>query len=534
MADFLVVGSGATGVHAARTLLEQGAQVTMVDAGYTSPAFEEPDLDIDALKARPGAQQRYFLGPRGEGVVYPSPDAKPYGFPPSKAHVFRRPEGVVVEERGFVPMLSFARGGLAEAWTGGCYELRDEELAVFPFAQAELRPHYRTVADRIGVAAALDDLGTHSPMTASYQTPLPPDPHSAWLLERYDRRRDRLWRAGVRIGRSRVALLSQALDGRQACGHLGRCHWGCPRGALYSPRHTLDALLRHGRFSYRPGVLVDHVRTRGDGSVRGVALRNLDGSGEVDLASERVILAAGALATTRIYLRTMAMQGRPEVVLPGLMDNRHLMIPFLSPARVGADVPLASYQYHMLALAVDLGGPLLDAHGQITTLKSAAVHPIVAALPFDLGTALGVFRRLRAGLGVANVWLPDTRREGNVARLAVDAAGRSRLVLEYTESETDGPAASRALGAVRLALGRLGCVAPSVMARQLPRGSSVHYAGTLPMTRDDREHTLRPDGAVRGFAGLYVVDGAGFPWLPAKNITFTLMANAVRIASGLA
>jgi choline dehydrogenase-like flavoprotein len=38
---------------------------------------------------------------------------------------------------------------------------------------------------------------------------------------------------------------------------------------------------------------------------------------------------------------------------------------------------------------------------------------------------------------------------------------------------------------------------------------------------------------VRGFRGLHVVDGASFPWLPAKNLTFTLMANAVRIAAAL-
>jgi choline dehydrogenase-like flavoprotein len=32
------------------------------------------------------------------------------------------------------------------------------------------------------------------------------------------------------------------------------------------------------------------------------------------------------------------------------------------------------------------------------------------------------------------------------------------------------------------------------------------------------------------FENLYLVDGSTFPFLPSKNITFTLMANAVRIA----
>ena len=34
----------------------------------------------------------------------------------------------------------------------------------------------------------------------------------------------------------------------------------------------------------------------------------------------------------------------------------------------------------------------------------------------------------------------------------------------------------------------------------------------------------------RDFGNLYFVDGTTFPSLPAKNLTFSLMANAVRVA----
>jgi choline dehydrogenase-like flavoprotein len=32
------------------------------------------------------------------------------------------------------------------------------------------------------------------------------------------------------------------------------------------------------------------------------------------------------------------------------------------------------------------------------------------------------------------------------------------------------------------------------------------------------------------FDNLYIADGTTFPFLPAKNLTFTLMANAIRVA----
>jgi choline dehydrogenase-like flavoprotein len=278
-------------------------------------------------------------------------------------------------------------------------------------------------------------------------------------------------------------------------------------------------------------MVVRRVLVGSGGAVGGVVVEPVEGGSVLEIRADRVILAAGALATSEVYLRTLAGIGQPDAALPGLMDNRRALVPFLSLRRAGAPVALDSYQFHMLALGLRGDDWRSDVHGQISTLKAASVHPIVAGLPFDTGTALAMFRRLRGGLGVANIWLSDSRREANRVRLGRDDTGQTRLVLEYGDHDHDRVAGERAVARVRHALGQLGCLAPRAMAKLLPRGSSVHYAGTLPMGGEDREHTTRADGSVRGFPGLYVVDGAGFPWLPAKNLTFTLMANAIRIAS---
>jgi len=64
-------------------------------------------------------------------------------------------------------------------------------------------------------------------------------------------------------------------------------------------------------------------------------------------------------------------------------------------------------------------------------------------------------------------------------------------------------------------------------------GTSAHYAGTMPMSTSEQPHTTTLEGRVRGFPNLFVADGATFPFLPAKNLTLTLMANAARIATFL-
>ncbi len=68
------------------------------------------------------------------------------------------------------------------------------------------------------------------------------------------------------------------------------------------------------------------------------------------------------------------------------------------------------------------------------------------------------------------------------------------------------------------------------MTRLRPVGASVHYAGTLPMLAEGGDLTTDRAGRCRPFENLIVADGSTFPALPAKNLTFTLMANASRIA----
>jgi hypothetical protein len=89
---------------------------------------------------------------------------------------------------------------------------------------------------------------------------------------------------------------------------------------------------------------------------------------------------------------------------------------------------------------------------------------------------------------------------------------------------------------------------PDVSTERLPRRCAsqvephravgmVHAADKrTPLRRhcaDDCRRALlsaTPEGQSRDIPNLFLADGATFPFLPAKNITFTLMANAVRIA----
>jgi hypothetical protein len=134
----LVVGSGASGVHFAQTALEMGHRVTMLDVGYEAPATIHAGETVNGLKERLDDPVDYFLGERFESLILPGSRKEYYGFPPTKSYVFKPVPGRGVRSNGFAPLVSHAKGGLAQAWTAGCYPLTDGELGPFPFSLGEL------------------------------------------------------------------------------------------------------------------------------------------------------------------------------------------------------------------------------------------------------------------------------------------------------------------------------------------------------------------------------------------------------------
>jgi choline dehydrogenase-like flavoprotein len=243
-----------------------------------------------------------------------------------------------------------------------------------------------------------------------------------------------------------------------------------------------------------------------------------------------LVLAAGTLSSGRILLESLLRAGiRHE--LSGLMDNRQVLMPFVNMKRVGEAFDDRSYQYHQIAIGAPGAAPFDYVHGLVTTLTTALTHPVAQSLPLGMRAAMGVFRNIHGALGLANINFRDTRRDENRVALDVGADGRSRSLLVSYTPDSDEPARVKPMiGRFRSFLGSLSCIAPPSMTRMRPMGASVHYAGTVPMLAGGGDFTTDRAGRCRPFENLVLADGSTFPSLPAKNLTFTLMANATRIA----
>ena len=170
MTTITIVGSGPSGVHFADALVDRGHRVRLFDVGVQGPDPVHPDVPLEQLDD----PVSYFLGEELQALIPPDYGSEYYGLPPSMDYVFRGPERQPLDAQGFYPLSSWARGGLAQAWTGGSYPFNEADLAEFPFGFQEIAPFYDEVADRIGISGASDDLARFIPMHEHMQEPLDP------------------------------------------------------------------------------------------------------------------------------------------------------------------------------------------------------------------------------------------------------------------------------------------------------------------------------------------------------------------------
>ena len=537
MRSVLIVGSGASGVHFALSLLKKGYHVIMLDVGFQKPASVNPSDQWSSFKENLKDPVGYFLGKNFESVVFPGAGGeyytKYYGFPPSKSHVFSQPESFHFSADGFVPLMSFAQGGLAEAWTGGAYPYNDDDLKEYPYKYSDIEPFYTEVAKRIGLIGVADDMSRFFPLHGNLLPPLQLDLNSQYLVQDYEKQKQAINRTiGGYLGRSRVTTQSIDTDLRKGCWYCGRCLWGCPTESLYTPSITLRECKQYPNFDYQPAMLVKHFRFNSDKRLTSIIAESIHDHTLCEFSADRYALAAGTLSSAKIFMDSIYRETGKIIKLTGLMDNRQILVPFFNLKMVGKPYNPNSYQYHQLAIGlISNNRPEEYIHGQITTLKTALVHPVIQNLPMGIQTGSFFFRNTRSGLGVVNLNLWDRRRDSNYVTLKPDPQTTwTKLEISYSPAPEEIKIIDNAIKRSKKLLWKLSCIVPPGMIHIRPMGSSVHYSGILPMSGERKPYHTDRNCRSHDFENLYIIDGSTVPFLPAKNITFTLMANAVRIA----
>jgi len=543
----VIIGSGASASQAALTLLESDHKVLMLDIGIEDPDVPLPHCSFAELIERLEDPYRYFLGNNFEGVVFPFNETL-YVYPPNRKYL-APPNGILTPWRsnGFKAYLSHARGGLGVGWGGNCLEYDDQDFKNFPITRQALLEGYRIAGNRIGVCGTeRDELGACLPSSITLQEPLRLNAHETCIYETYQRRVD-FFRSkfGFRMGRARMAVLTQNRNERKACIYCSRCIWGCGQKSIYDPRQTIEECKSYSTFQYRSGFLVTELVPENN-RVKSIAGIDLSKKTQEEIPADIVILGAGAVNSGAIFLRTLRSDPglriywqNHRLASKSIFDTKVIRIPYILWKMIGRAADDKDFQFNKLNagfIRVEKKEDPLYIHGELISFNGLLVHPLINHMPFGYRTNIHIFKKVRAALGALTLFLPDRPSNGNRLKLERDdeSLTRDRICIEYQEPDFVTQLAKEMINKSRSVLKKLGGIVRSADIAMYPSGSGMHYAGTIPML--DRQDPLAVDPDCRSYRykNLFVVDGAVFPELPSRSITFTLMANAIRVAGIIA
>jgi hypothetical protein len=112
-------------------------------------------------------------------------------------------------------------------------------------------------------------------------------------------------RFGWRLIPDRTAKLAVAHNGRPACHYCDQCQRGCYTASYFnSPATTLPDAARTGRMTLMSDAIVSHLVMNDAGKANGVVFFDRQTRAEREARGRLVVLAGGALESTRILLNS--------------------------------------------------------------------------------------------------------------------------------------------------------------------------------------------------------------------------------------
>ena len=434
-----------------------------------------------------------------------------------------------VDSDTFVANESLALGGLADSWGANILPFREEDFNDMPISMSDMKPHYETVAERIGISGSDDDLHTIFGDYGSMMPPLDIDSNAEKVYDRYKKKKKQFNNKGFFMGRAQMAVCTHPFRGRGNHQYHDMEYWTDTDDSVYRPRYTLKELKGFSNFSYVNDRFVLSFKEKENNIVE-VTSRIKNSSKEERLQSRAVILSAGTFGSARIAIRSLNKYGTRIPVL----TNTYTYIPSINFNMLGQTPRDRRSSLAQLSVIYFSDSskywPVLS---NFFSYRSLLTFKLLKESPLPQREGLKIMRSLEPLFAIITVFHRDNPSPLKfcVLHKSLDSTP-DRLEIQYRSSDEELQKILSVENAIKRFYRGLGCL-PLKSIRRTP-GSSIHYSGTLPMSKVEKELTCNAEGLLFGTKAVYVADGSVISPLPSIVPTFSIMAIADRTGKLLA
>ncbi len=526
--NIIIVGSGPSGAQAAQTFVESGIEVLMLDVGEKDEKYPNivPNVPFAVFRQNDKEQYRYLLGDEFEAVPFDDIKTGSQLTPPRK-HIMRNIEKLIpLESDTFFPMESLAYGGLGCGWGGGAFVYSDEELKKAGLNIEKIKEAYQVVGDRIGISGDLNSTKKYSlGELKNVQPSLKMDNSVEKIYSRYLKNQSKYNQKGVFMGPPPMAMLSQDLGERKKTEYFDNDFYTDILKQTYRPWITINNLKKSLNFIYQAQRLVIRFIEKED--FIEVETKNTITNEIEYFTTKKLILATGAPGTARIVLRSLS----DKIQRLPLLSNPYNYIPCIYPAMLGKPLSTLKTSVAQAVIYLDENGRNEDVLvSSIFTYRSLLLYKLIKETPLNFSDGRKMMQYLQSAFVIAGLHFPDSFSESKYYELINDSDSFTgdKLKAHYEQTEEEKLSYKRKLKTFKKTLHSFNIYPVKIINPGF--GSSIHYAGSVPFSSEEKPGTLSQNGRIHTTKNVYIADGSGFTYLPAKGITFSIMANAHCVA----
>ena len=528
--DFIVIGSGPAGVMAAQTLVASGMHIAMIDVGNTDNLYQHQvsDTDFGSIRNKDEQQEHFLLGEQMESIPNDSVKVGAQLSPSRKAMIKDVQQWLPMVSDTFTPMESLGKGGLGAGWGLGAYVYSDAELQKASLNKEEMHQAYDVIAERIGISVGNDDISDYLVGNIKHRlSALKMDQSILRMQEKYRSKKVLFKKENIFFGAPSMAFLSEDYKDRKSTKYHDMDFYADIGKSAWRAQFVVDELKKEDNFQYIDRQLA--LRFFETESQTELECINIVKSSKSIFKCNKLIIATGPLGSARLLMRSQEKVER----LP-LLCNPYTYMPGINISMLGKPLDKLKTSMAQAMMIYDTNGKHDDLVSvALYTYRSLMLFRLINESPLGLADSRPLFQYLQSAFVIAGIHHPDSYSEDKYLMLMEDDKSPTgdHLFASYHMNSKEKSIIRSREKKIKKALRKMG-VFP--IKRMDPgAGSSIHYAGTIPFSQEEKLGTQATDGRLHGTKNVYIADASGFTYLPAKGITLSLMANAHRVVNGL-